>query len=147
MPRAFLVQRYPQFTLTPVLPVSLWESLSHLRLWDTYPQIQVLWGSPQSLKSHEKGVANLPQFSMGHADMCAHQKERKCEEAAFATQLSRDDYSDHKDLWPKDGTTTLKNCFPGTETNEETLGKSEGNCALLPVKQNASWALINTRTS
>lgn len=54
------------------------------------------------------------------------------------TQLSRDDYPEHKDHWPKDGPTTLKKSFPGTEINEETLGKSEGNCAFLPVKKNAS---------
>lgn len=33
--------------------------------------------------------------------------------------------------------TTLKNSFPGTEINEETLSKSEETCAFLPVKQNA----------
>lgn len=74
---------------------------------------------------------------MGHADTCAHRKERKCEEAAFATRLSRYDHPDHKDLWPKYRPTILKNSFPGTEISEETLGRSEGSCAFLPVKQNA----------
>lgn len=32
-----------------------------------------------------------------------------------------------KFLWPQYGLTILKNSFPGTEINEEMLGKSEGN--------------------